>query len=81
MGERAAKKTQFFSKNFPKTLNDFFGMFFQNFACGVENLTETGSFYWFSRAQKIQLVDLKKCQQYFFENPHFSKTLTQCFCL
>ena len=43
----------------------FFGPFFQQIACGAENLTETGSLECFGRARKINLVDLKKCRQSF----------------
>ena len=38
----------------------FFGRFFQKFACCAENLAKTASFNCFRRAQKINLVDLKK---------------------
>ena len=43
-----------------KPINVFFGLFFQNFACGAENLAKTGSFWCFGRARKINLVGLKK---------------------
>ena len=61
-GERAPKKRVFFCLNFPKSaqkvLFDLF--FFQKIACGAENFAQTGSFYCFGRARKINLIDLKK---------------------
>ena len=77
-GERAKKNAIFLSKFFkkcPKTA--FFDCFFQKFACGAENLAKIGAKQYFGRngrAQKINLVDLKKKkgrQNFgkFFENP------------
>ena len=40
--------------------NAFFGLFFQNFACGAKNLAKIGTKRCFGRARKINLVDLKK---------------------
>ena len=51
------------SKKCLKTL--FFFEFFQNFACGAGNVTETVSFQCFGRAQKINLVDQKKVDSMF----------------
>ena len=41
-------------------VNTFFGLFFQNFACGAEGLAKLGPFYCFGRARKIKQVDLTK---------------------
>ena len=55
---------QNFQKKVPK--NAFFWpVFFQNFACGAENLAKTGSLQCFGRAQKINLIDLKKVDKIF----------------
>ena len=61
------EKTPFFNKNFPKSDQKLlFGLFFfQNFACGAENLAKTRSFQCFGTAQKINLNDLKKGQRNF----------------
>ena len=40
--------------------NGFFDCFFQKFVCGAENFAEIGVKGCFARAQKINLVDLKK---------------------
>ena len=44
--------------------NAFFGLFFQNFACGAENVAKTGFFSAFfgggGGARKINLVNLRK---------------------
>ena len=59
-GERA-EKTQFFGQNFfKKCLKTPFLAFFQNFACGAENLSKIGTKQCLGRARKINLVDLKK---------------------
>ena len=64
-GERA-EKTQFFGQNFfKKCLKTPFLAFFQNFACGAENLSKIGTKQCLGRARKINLVDLKKGRQYF----------------
>ena len=72
-GERAPKKRDFLVKIFQKvTKNAFFGLFFQSFDCGAENLAETGSKPGLGRARKIISVDLKKRSTKFskiFENP------------
>ena len=63
-------QTQFFGQNFPK--NAFFGLFFQNSACGAEILAKTGTKMCVRRAGKINSVDLKDGRQNFrnfFENP------------
>ena len=47
-------------------------VFFQNFGCGAENLTKTGTKQCLGRAGKINSVDLKKDRQNFrnfFLNP------------
>ena len=47
-GGSARQKTRFFGEIFPKKAqkNDaIFGLFFQKFACGAQNLAKTGSFY------------------------------------
>ena len=60
-GERAPKKRNFLVKVFQKvSKNAFFGLFFQNFACGAENLAKTGTKLCLGRARKINSVDLKK---------------------
>ena len=42
-GECAPKKRNFLVKLFQKLpINAFFGLFFQNFACGAENLVKMG---------------------------------------
>ena len=46
------------SKKVPK--NAFFGLFFQNFARGAENLAKIGTKQCFGRARKINMVDFKK---------------------
>ena len=40
--------------------NAFFGLFFQNSACGAKNLAKIETKPWFGRARKINFVDLKK---------------------
>ena len=53
---------------FPKSAqNAIFGLPVQIFAGGAEILTTTRSFKWFGRTQKINLVDLKKNVDKFFE--------------
>ena len=47
-----------FSKNCPKTLLGL--LFFQNLACGAENLDKTGTKQCLGSARNINLVDLKK---------------------
>ena len=55
------KKRNFSVKIFQKVpKNAFFGLFFQNFACGAKNLAKIGTKPCFGRARKIYLVDLKK---------------------
>ena len=59
-GDRAPKKPNFSVKIFQKVpKNAFFGLFFQNSACGAKNLTKIGTKPCFGRARKINLVDLK----------------------
>ena len=52
------------------------------FDCGAENLIKLRSLLWFGRAQKINLVSLKKVDKIFlfFENPPplFEKFLSPC---
>ena len=61
-GVRAPKKRNFLVKIFQKVpKNAFFDCFFlQKFACGAENFAKVGAKQCFGRAQKINLVDLKK---------------------
>ena len=60
-GGARAKKTQFFGQNFPKSpKNAFFGLFFQNFACGAKIFAKTGTKLCVGRARKINSVDLTK---------------------
>ena len=47
--------------------NAFFGLFFQNFACGAENLAKIGTKQCFGRAREINLVHLKKKVDKIFE--------------
>ena len=54
-----------FSKTCLKTL---FWHVFSKFCLCAENLVKIGSLQWFRRAQKINLVDLKKWRQIFFRN-------------
>ena len=50
---KRAKKSDFLVKIFQKvTKNAFFGLLFQNVACGTESLANTGSFNCFGRAQE-----------------------------
>ena len=61
MGSARRKNAIFWLKMFQKVRkNAFFGLFFQNFACGAENLTKIGTKQRFGRARKINWVDLKK---------------------
>ena len=71
-----AKKNALFLHFFPKQSlkTSFWPVFFsQNFTWGAEILTETGTFYWFRRARKMNLLDQKKQRstkfQKLFENP------------
>ena len=60
-GERAPKKRDFFVKIFQKVAKNWlFWQFFQKLACGAENFAKIGAKQCFGRAQKINLVDLKK---------------------
>ena len=60
-GERDPKKRNFSVKVIQKVpKNAFFGLFFQNSACGAEILGIIGTKHCFGRARKIYLVDLKK---------------------
>ena len=59
--EGAQKKRNFLVKIFQKVpKNAFLGLFFQNFACGAQNLAKTGTKPGLERAGKIIPVDLKK---------------------
>ena len=53
--------------------NAFFTDFFKKFSCGAESFAKIGAKQCFGRAQKINLVDLKKKGRQnfgkFFENP------------
>ena len=65
-GARAKKKRNFSVKVFQKVpKNAFFGLLFQNFACGAENFAKIGTKQCFGRAREINLVDLKKGRQNF----------------
>ena len=60
-GGARAEKTRFFGQNFQKVpKNSFFGLFFKKFVCDAESLIKLRSLKCFGRAQKINLVDLKK---------------------
>ena len=61
-GFRGAGGGQNFSKKCQKTP---FLVFFQSFACGAQKLTKAGSFWYFRKAWKINLVDLKKVDKNF----------------
>ena len=65
-GERAPKNAIFW--NFQKSaLKFFFGLFFQNFACGAENSAKTGSFKFFCESPENQLDPTKKKVDKIFE--------------
>ena len=65
-GARAAK-TRFFGQHFPKSAkNAFFGLFFQNFSSGAENLAKIVIKQCSGRARKINLDDQKKMSTKFF---------------
>ena len=70
-GKARAGKTRFFGQNFPKKPKNAFFAFFQNFACGAENLAKIGTKHCFGRAGNINLVDQKKVNKIrkLFENP------------
>ena len=71
-GGSAPKKRDFFVKIFQKVpKNGFFDLFFQKVACGPKKLAKTASFYCFTRARKINLVELlEKKVVIFFQNPY-----------
>ena len=60
-GSARRKNATFRSKFSKKCLKmPFLAYFFQNFACGEENLAKIGTKQCFGRDRKINLVDLKK---------------------